>query len=78
MFEKIFVGLFCIGTGYLFLRYAKTVLEWTGHFMWAERYLGRGGTVVVIYLMGAGLIFFGVGYPFGAFDDMNSGVRINE
>lgn len=47
------------------LRYRKQVKSWTGNFVWAEHYIGRGGTYFILILIALGLIFYGVIYPFG-------------
>jgi hypothetical protein len=70
MFAKIFYFLFFTSIGLSILKYRKTVFEWTGRWYWAEKYLGNGGTILVISLIGLGCMFFGIGYPLGAFDDM--------
>jgi hypothetical protein len=50
------------------IRYRRTVKSWTGNFVWAEKYLGSGGTYLVIILFGMFLMFLGVLYPFGGLD----------
>ncbi|MDD4530153.1 MAG: hypothetical protein PHO80_01205 [Candidatus Gracilibacteria bacterium] len=54
--------------GGVILKYRKQVKDWTGSFMWAERYLGMGGTNVIIILLGLALIFLGSITPFGGLD----------
>lgn len=68
MFVKILYFLLFTSLGIAVLKYRKNVYEWTGQWYWAEKYVGRGGTLTVITLIGLGLLFFGVGYPLGAFD----------
>ncbi|NDK19936.1 hypothetical protein GW819_03775 [Candidatus Gracilibacteria bacterium] len=65
---KIFYALFGIVIGLGILKYRKVVYSWTGRFYWAEKYLGSGGTVFVITLVGLGFIFVSAAYPFGVFD----------
>lgn len=65
---KIFYAMLGIAMGLGTLRYRKVVYSWTGKFYWAEKYLGSGGTILVITLVGLGLIFVSVAYPFGVFD----------
>ena len=65
---KIFYALTGIAMGLGILKYRKIVYNWTGRFYWAEKYLGSGGTVFVISLLGLGLVFCSVVYPFGFFD----------
>ncbi|MDD5197808.1 MAG: hypothetical protein PHN60_03025 [Candidatus Gracilibacteria bacterium] len=66
---KIFYALLGISMGLGILKYRKVVYGWTGRWYWAEKYLGSGGTVFVISLIGLGLIFVSVVYPFGFFDN---------
>lgn len=61
---KLFYALFGIAMGLGILKYRKVVYSWTGRFYWAEKYLGSGGTVFIITLVGLGLIFVSVAYPF--------------
>lgn len=69
IFIKIFYSLFGIALGIAMLKYRKTVYGWTGKFYWAEKYLGNGGTLLVIIVAGLGLLFISIAYPFGVFDD---------
>lgn len=66
---KIFYAIFGIAMGVSILKYRKIVYSWTGKFYWAEKYLGNGGTIFVIILIGLGFIFVSVAYPFWVFDD---------
>ncbi|MDD5377385.1 MAG: hypothetical protein PHH16_04720 [Candidatus Gracilibacteria bacterium] len=66
---KIIYALLGIGMGLGILKYRKVVYSWTGRWYWAEKYLGSGGTVFMISLIGLGLIFVSVAYPFGVFDN---------
>lgn len=65
---KFFYGLVFFAIGVALIKYRKNVYEWTGRFAWAERYLGNGGTVLVIVLAGCLLIFLSIAYPTGAID----------
>lgn len=79
MFAKILYFFLFTSLGVAILKYRKNVFEWTGRWYWAEKYLGHGGTIIVIILTGLGMIFFGVGYPLGAFDDLKrsgSGIEL--
>ena len=73
MFVKILYFVLFVSTGVVVLKYRKVLFEWTGRWGWAEKYLGNGGTVTAITFIGLGLIFAGVAYPMGAFDDLNKG-----
>ncbi|OIP53893.1 hypothetical protein AUK10_01860 [Candidatus Gracilibacteria bacterium CG2_30_37_12] len=65
---KIIYALIGIALGLGILKYRKIVYSWTGKFYWAEKYLGSGGTIFIISLIGLGLIFVSVAYPFGVLD----------
>ena len=67
-FLKLLYAVFGVAMGLGMLKYRKTVYDWTGKIYWAEKYLGSGGTVVVICLIALGLIAVSVAYPFGTFD----------
>ncbi|MDD2891658.1 MAG: hypothetical protein PHQ95_01720 [Candidatus Gracilibacteria bacterium] len=76
-FIKVLYALFGIGIGLGILKYRKIVYSWTGRWYWAEKYLGSGGTVFVISLIGMGFIFVSVAYPFGVWDKPPSNNTIN-
>ncbi|MCH2188926.1 hypothetical protein MK079_03795 [Candidatus Gracilibacteria bacterium] len=65
---KILYGILLAVGGYLIVRHRRVVKSWTGNFSWAEKYIGNGGTYFVINIIGIGMIFFGVIYPFGGID----------
>ncbi|MDD2486743.1 MAG: hypothetical protein PHS92_00020 [Candidatus Gracilibacteria bacterium] len=67
---KIIYMLCLAASGILVIKYRKIVYEWTGRIVWAEKFLGSGGTIIFIILMGLLLIFLSVTYPFGVFDDL--------
>jgi len=46
----------------------RLVKTWTGNFYWAEKYIGRGGTYLVIIFAGIFCIGLWVIYPFGWLD----------
>jgi hypothetical protein len=48
---KIFYALLGISMGLGILKYRKVVYSWTGRFYWAEKYLGSGGTILIISLI---------------------------
>lgn len=62
------VGLILVAAGVALLRYRYQVHNFVGEWDWAQKFLGANGTVVALSLIGAGLIFVGVAFPFGAFD----------
>lgn len=50
------------------IKYRRNVKSWTGNWMWAEKYIGNGGTYAVLILTGLFMIFLWVLYPFGWMD----------
>ncbi|MDD4151308.1 MAG: hypothetical protein PHR68_01725 [Candidatus Gracilibacteria bacterium] len=65
---KIIYAIILIAIGYYIIKYRKEVKGWTGNFVWAEQYLGSGGTYFIIVLIGLACIFFGTLYPFGGLE----------
>ncbi|MDD3645984.1 MAG: hypothetical protein PHH06_01095 [Candidatus Gracilibacteria bacterium] len=70
MLIDLFYAVLLILTGVGILKYRRVVKSWTGNFVWAERYLGNGGTYIVLIFLGLFLIFWGVLYPFGGLELM--------
>ncbi|MCD5380505.1 hypothetical protein LR004_01125 [Candidatus Gracilibacteria bacterium] len=70
-FVKLFYGILMIAMGAGIIKYRKQLKGWTGNWVWAEKYVGRGGTYFIMLLLGLGLIFLGVLYPFGILDRNN-------
>ena len=66
MFARLLISCACMGAGILTIKYRKQIMDWTGHWGWAERYLGN--TVNAIILIGLLLMFFSVAYPTGSLD----------
>jgi hypothetical protein len=64
LIAKIFYSILFILMWVWILKYRKTVKEWTGSFYWAEKYIGRWGTYLVIIAMALGSMFYGVYYLF--------------
>jgi hypothetical protein len=54
-------GIIAIIAAYVCLRYRAQIVEFTGKFEWAERYLGQGGTYTFVIILGAFFFFWGVG-----------------
>ncbi|HRI36594.1 MAG TPA: hypothetical protein PK765_06080 [bacterium] len=75
---KFIYGLIFFFLGAAIIKYRKNVYEWTGRFVWAERYLGSGGTVLVIILAGCLLIFLSVAYPMGAVNPQSRAVILEQ
>ena len=64
MIIKIIYALLLITAGWAIIKYRRIVRSWTGTFVWAEKYLGRGSTYFVIILIWAACIIFWIRYPF--------------
>ncbi|ATU05099.1 hypothetical protein BKN14_01425 [Candidatus Gracilibacteria bacterium HOT-871] len=62
---NIFYGILFITGGCLVLKYRRQIKNFAGDFVWAETYLGRGTTYLVLIIIGCGLIFIGALMPFG-------------
>jgi hypothetical protein len=45
---------------------------WTGNWLWAEKYLGRGGTYTALVLFGLGFILVAIMHLFGQFEFNNN------
>jgi len=65
---KIFWGLIGILLSYVLIRYRKHIVDWTGKFAWAERYLGMGGTYNAMILLAVGVFLFSILYMSGSID----------
>ncbi|MDD3793580.1 MAG: hypothetical protein PHI37_02115 [Candidatus Gracilibacteria bacterium] len=68
LFIRLFYSAFFIYLGYLIIRYRKQLHGWTGNFVWAEHYIGRGGTYLILVGIGLLCIFYGAMYPFGGIE----------
>lgn len=58
----IISGLLGMGLAYLIVKYREQIVEMTGQFSWAEKYLGRGGTYNAYVLLG--IIIFIISFLF--------------
>ena len=72
---KILWGLIGIFLSYLVIRYRKQVIDWTGKFAWAEKYLGMGGTYNAMVLFAIGIFMFSILYMTGNIDFVFKGVE---
>lgn len=68
MIIKIIYWLLMISSGIAILKYRRIVKSWTWNFVWAEQYLWRWGTYLVLILIWLWLIFLWAIYPFGWFE----------
>ncbi len=51
-----------MGLSYVIVKYREQIVEMTGKFSWAEKYLGRGGTYNAYVLLG--VIVFAISFLF--------------
>ncbi|MBW7955023.1 hypothetical protein H3C61_04395 [Candidatus Gracilibacteria bacterium] len=65
---NLFYATLLFGTGFLIIKYRRNVKSWTGNFVWAEQYLGNGGTYLFLILFGCFLMMWGILYPFGGLE----------
>lgn len=70
---NIFWMLVGIGLSYILIRYRKQIIDFTGTWGWAERYLGSGGSYTAVVFMAIGLFFLSITLATGGFDDFGSG-----
>lgn len=71
---KILLGLIGILLSYAMVRYRKNIVDFTGKFGWAERYLGAGGTYNAMILFALGIFLFSILYMTGNIDYVFGGV----
>jgi len=62
---KLLYSLMFIWWGIWIIKYRKTVKSWTWNFVWAEHYLWRWWTYLIILLTWIWMIFYWTIYPFG-------------
>ena len=62
-----------IGLSYVLIRYRKHIIDFTGTWGWAERYLGCGGSYTAVVFIAIALFFFSINFIAGGFDDFGSG-----
>ena len=55
-------GILGMGLAYVIVKYREQIVEMTGKFSWAEKYLGRGGTYNAYVLLG--IIIFIISFLF--------------
>ena len=55
-------GIIGMGLAYVIVKYREDIVEMTGRFSWAEKYLGRGGTYNAYILFG--IIIFIISFLF--------------
>ncbi len=60
----IFYAIVLFAAGFSLIKYRRIIKSWTGNFVWAERYLGSGGTYFVLILVWCFFMIWGVLYPF--------------
>ena len=53
-------GILAIGAAFVFIKYREKIVEMTGKFAWAEKYLGSGGTYNLMVILGIIFFFWGI------------------
>ncbi len=71
---KMFLGIIGILLSYVMVRYRRHVVDFTGKFAWAEKYLGMGGTYNAMILFALGLFLFSILYMTGSLEFIFGGL----
>jgi hypothetical protein len=61
-------GLLAIAAAFVFIKYREKIVELTGKFAWAEKYLGSGGTYNLMVILGIIFFFWGIAAMTGTTD----------
>ncbi len=61
---KIFYSIFFISIWWGIIKYRKQLHWWTWNFAWAEQYVWRGWTYLILILIWLSCIFYWAIYPF--------------
>ncbi len=67
-FVNLFYSILLLWSWILVLKYRRNIKWWTGNFYWAEHYLWRWSTYLVIIMLWLLLIFLWILYPFGGIE----------
>ncbi|MBU0531166.1 MAG: hypothetical protein ABIG32_02155 [Candidatus Uhrbacteria bacterium] len=70
MFWRIVIGLIIAVVGFFMIWKTTAFQGWTGRIAWAEEKLGGGGTSTFLKILGLLIIFVGVFYATGIFQDI--------
>lgn len=70
MFWRIVIGLIIAVVGFFMIYKTTAFQEWTGRIAWAEEKMGSGGTPTFLKLLGLLIIFVGIFYATGIFQDI--------
>lgn len=66
--QKFFTTLLAIMIGLSMIKYRESIYRFSGKLPWAEKYLGQGGTITVITLLGCVTVIISILYFTGALD----------
>ena len=66
--QKFLTTLLAIIAGLSLIKYREYIYRFSGKIPWAEKYLGQGGTITVITLLGSATVILSILYFTGALD----------
>ncbi len=77
---KIIYWILLIAWGLWMIKYRKVIKSWTWNFYWAEHYIWRWWTYLIIILIWLAMIFMWAMYPFWWMDNFfnKTNQQINE
>lgn len=66
--KKFLISILGIAAGMLLIKYRESVYRMTGKNPWAEKYLGQGGTITLLVIIGGSSVILSILYMTGALD----------
>lgn len=66
LFWRILISIIGLAFSIVLIKYRKVVMDWTGHWAWANHVWGTANAIVLIALV---IMFLSIAYPTGAIDD---------
>lgn len=60
MLRAMIKGLLAIAAAFFLIKYREKIVELTGKFAWAEKYLGSGGTYNLMVILAIIFFFWGI------------------
>lgn len=73
MLSNILWGLTGIAVAFALVKYRRQIINFTGTWGWAERYLGGGGTAIALVLFALVIFLLAVTKLIGKWDTLFSG-----
>jgi len=71
---NIFWGIIGVIIAYLLVRFRRQIIDFTGYWGWAEKYLGAGKSETACVLIGIITFFISITMMFGLLDDIIGGI----